>query len=272
MSKQASKIVKIAQGWIGCKESDGSHKKIIDVYNAHRPLARNYKVKYNDAWCATFVSACSIKAGFTDILPTECSCNQMIQKFKNIGRWKENDSYVPSAGDVIFYDWQDSGVGDNTGSSDHVGIVEKVVGSTITVIEGNKNNAVGRRTIQVNGRYIRGYGVPAYDKETQTSPSPAKPQTQTPTKTVTASEYAGSYDKGTAGTYKVTASELNVRHGAGTSKKVMTTIPKGTKVQNFGYYTMLNGIRWLYIQFTKNGVKYTGFASEGKNKSYLKKC
>ena len=89
---------------------------------------------------------------------------------------------------------------------------------------------------------------------------------------MTASEYAGSYDKGTAGTYKVTASELNVRHGAGTSKKVMTTIPKGTKVQNFGYYTMLNGIRWLYIQFTKNGVKYTGFASEGKNKSYLKKC
>lgn len=272
MGKYRSAIIKIAQGWIGCKESDGSHKKIIDVYNAHRPLARNYKVTYNDAWCATFVSACSIKAGFTDILPTECSCNYMIQKFKNIGRWKEDDAYIPSAGDVIFYDWQDSGVGDNTGSSDHVGIVEKVVGSTITVIEGNKNKAVERRTLQVNGRYIRGYGLPAYDKET-VSPSPApKAPAQTPTKSVTASDYAGSYDKSTAGTYEVTASALNVRHGAGTSKKIMTTIPKGTKVQNFGYYTKYNGTRWLYIQFTKNGVKYTGFSSEGQNKGYLKKC
>lgn len=272
MGKYRSAIVKIAQDWIGCKESNGSHKKIIDVYNAHRPLARNYKVKYNDAWCATFVSACSIKAGFTDILPTECSCNYMIQKFKNIGRWKENDAYVPSAGDVIFYDWQDSGVGDNTGSSDHVGIVEKVVGSTITVIEGNKNKAVGRRTLQINGRYIRGYGIPAYDKET-VSPSPApEVPAHTPTKSIVASDYAGSYDKSTAGTYEVTASALNVRHGAGTSKKIMTTIPKGTKVQNFGYYTKYNGTRWLYIQFTKNGVKYTGFASEGQNKGYLKKC
>ena len=38
-------------------------------------------------------------------------------------------------------------------------------GGKITVIEGNKNNAVGRRTLDVNGRYIRGYGVPKYDKE-----------------------------------------------------------------------------------------------------------
>ena len=26
-----SKVVEIAKGWIGCKESDGSHKKIIDT-------------------------------------------------------------------------------------------------------------------------------------------------------------------------------------------------------------------------------------------------
>lgn len=46
-----------------------------------------------------------------------------------------------------------------------MGIVESVSGGKITVIEGNKNNAVGRRTLAVNGRYIRGYGVPKYDKE-----------------------------------------------------------------------------------------------------------
>lgn len=165
MAKLASKIIAQAQSWLGCKESDGTHKKIIDVYNAHLPLARGYKVKYTDAWCATFVSACSIKMGYTDIIPTECGCNPMIQLFKNLGEWVENDAYVPKPGDIIFYDWQDSGTGDNTGSSDHVGIVEKVSGSTITVIEGNKADSVTRRTIQVNGKYIRGYGVPKYDAE-----------------------------------------------------------------------------------------------------------
>ena len=33
------KIVDTAVAWLGCKESDGSHKQIIDVYNAHKPLA-----------------------------------------------------------------------------------------------------------------------------------------------------------------------------------------------------------------------------------------
>ena len=47
-----------------------------------------------------------------------------------------------------------------------MGIVEKVEGNTITVIEGNYSNSVKRRTIAVNGKYIRGYGVPKYDPET----------------------------------------------------------------------------------------------------------
>ena len=165
MSKYASKVVGQAQAWIGKKESDGSHKEIIDVYNSHKPLARGYAVKYTDAWCSTFVSAVAIKLGYTDIIPTECGCEKHIQLFKNIGAWEENENRVPNAGDIIFYDWEDNGAGDNKGNSDHVGIVEKVEGDIITVIEGNINNAVGRRTLRVNGKYIRGYGVPKYDKE-----------------------------------------------------------------------------------------------------------
>ena len=93
-----SKVVEIAKGWLGCKESDGSHKKIIDTYNACKPLPRSYAVKYTDAWCATFASAVGIKAGLTDIIPRECSCNQFIQLAKNMGIWVENDAYTPSAG------------------------------------------------------------------------------------------------------------------------------------------------------------------------------
>ena len=34
------KIVGVMQGWVGRKEANGTHKEIIDIYNAHRPLAR----------------------------------------------------------------------------------------------------------------------------------------------------------------------------------------------------------------------------------------
>lgn len=159
------KVVGIAQSYIGCKESDGSHRKIIDLYNSHKPLARGYAMKYTDAWCSTFASAVAIAAGLTDIIPTECGCEKHIQLFKNIGSWQENDAYVPSPGDYVFYDWDDSGAGDCTGSADHVGIVEKVSSQTITVIEGNYSNSVKRRNIAVNGRYIRGYGVPKYSSK-----------------------------------------------------------------------------------------------------------
>ena len=94
----------------------------------------------------------------------------MITLLKKLGIWEENDAYVPQAGDIIFYDWQDSGAGDNVGSSDHVGLVEKVENGIITVIEGNKSNGVNKRTIPVNGRCIRGYGVPNYDKATVSEP------------------------------------------------------------------------------------------------------
>jgi len=165
MAKTASAALAKAREWIGRNEADGTHKGIIDVYNGHTPLARGYRVKYTDAWCATFVSAVAIKCGLTEIIPTECGCGQMIELFRAKGEWQESDSRTPSTGDVIFYDWDDSGAGDCTGCPDHVGIVESVEVGKITVIEGNKNNAVGRRVLAVDGRYIRGYGVPRYAEE-----------------------------------------------------------------------------------------------------------
>ena len=180
MGKYAKNVVSQAQAWLGKNENDGSHKEIIDIYNTQRPLPRGYKVKYTDEWCATFVSAVAVKLGYTDIIPTECSCPKMIELLKNIGAWVEDDAYIPGPGDILFYDWQDNGVGDNRGGSDHVGIVEKVEGDTITIIEGNYSNSVKRRSIKVNGRYIRGYGVPKYDTE----PVVDKPTTKTEVCTV----------------------------------------------------------------------------------------
>ena len=165
MAKFASKVIEQAKKWIGKKEADGTHKAIVDIYNAHKPLPGGYKVKYTDSWCATFVSAVAIKLGYTDIIPVECSCQRMIELCKTAGIWVEDESRTPNPGDIIFYDWQDTGSGDNKGWSDHVGIVETVAGGKITVIEGNYSNAVKRRKLDVNGKGIRGYAVPKYDTE-----------------------------------------------------------------------------------------------------------
>ena len=165
MSCTRSEIVKQAQAWVGLNEYDGSFKKIIDLYNSHKPLARGYALKYTDAWCAGTIGALAVACNATDIIPMEVSCPKMIDIAKSMVIWVENDAYKPAAGDIMMYAWSDSGYGDNTGSPDHVGIVEKISGNTITVIEGNYSNAVKRRTMLVNGQYIRGYIVPNYEED-----------------------------------------------------------------------------------------------------------
>lgn len=165
-----SNVVSVMKSWLGWSESNGKHKQIVDIYNNHKPLARGYKVKYNDAWCATAVSAAFIKAGLTDIGFTECSCSRMIELYKTNGRWMEKDSYIPDVGDLILYDWNDNGNGENTGSPEHVGMVSEVTGSKLTIIEGNMSHAVRYRTMNVNGRYIRGYCIPNYASKAAKAP------------------------------------------------------------------------------------------------------
>lgn len=170
------KVVAVAKQFIGCKESDGSHRKIIDIYNHYKPLPRDHKMTYSAAWCATFVSAIAIECGLTEIIPVECGCSLMIGLYKKLGRWREDENYIPNVGDIIFYDWgdgKDYAVTDNTGSPEHVGIVTDVSGGVITVIEGNKGGAVGIRYVRVNGRYIRGYGLPDYASKSTPGEKPA---------------------------------------------------------------------------------------------------
>ena len=77
-------------------------------------------------------------------------------------------------------------------------------------------------------------------------------------------DYAKSFNKAYGKTYTVTASDgLNMRVGANTSKQLIKTFPKGSKVTCYGYYTKeSDGTVWLLC--VCNG--YTGFMS----KTYLK--
>lgn len=167
MTREA--LLSVAQKYVGVKEGSSGHKKILDTYNNHKPLARGYTVKMDDEWCATFASMVAIEAGMTDIIPTECGCQKMIDLFTKKGSWEESDSHIPAPADYLFYDWQDNGKGDCKGHSDHVGIVESVSGGIITLIEGNWENAVSRKTLPVNGKFIRGYGIPKYAETDETT-------------------------------------------------------------------------------------------------------
>lgn len=158
----ADDVLKCARSYLGCNEYDGSHKKIIDLYNSHKPLARGYAVQYTDSWCDTFVSAVFIKLNATDMIGgTECGVEEHVKLFKAKGIWLENGSITPKPGDIIVFNWDDS-TQPNDGYSDHIGFVEKVSGKTITTIEGNYKDSVARREITVGWGYIRGYARPKY--------------------------------------------------------------------------------------------------------------
>lgn len=174
-------VVATMRRWLGAKKGDATHHQIIDIYNSHKPLPRGVRMSYTMDWCAATPSAAAIMADITDIMPVECSCGNMMRLYQALGRWVEDDAYIPQPGDLVLYAWSDDGKGDCTKAPNHVGMVTDVTGSTITVVEGNMGSPsrVGTRTLQVNGRYIRGYCCPDYaskaDKPSAANPEPKEP-------------------------------------------------------------------------------------------------
>lgn len=159
-----------AKAWIGRKESDGSFKEIVDIFNSKSPMKKGYSVP----WCAEFVGAVAIKTNQKDV-PITAGVKEMISGFKSRKLFIEDDKFVPSPGDIIFFDWDDDCKGDDVNGHSHVGIVEYVSNNKIHTIEGNKSDAVGTREISVNGRYIRGFATPKFDAEKAEPVEPAKP-------------------------------------------------------------------------------------------------
>jgi len=173
-------VIAQAREWLGLNEADGSHREIIDLYNRLRP-PDSYRMSYSDPWCAAFVSAVGMALDMSNIILPSVNCDGMIDAYRAKGEWVEDDAYNPTPADLIFYDWQDDGAGDDQGSSDHVGIVTEVNGNLITVIEGNYSDAVKRRYIYRDGKFIRGYAVPGYaDDAAEASPEepPEEPDTE----------------------------------------------------------------------------------------------
>ena len=75
------------------------------------------------------------------------------------GYYKQNNAFHrtnPRVGDQIFFSY-------SAGEYSHTGIVVDVNGNTITTVEGNTSDSVGRRTYETSNRSIAGYGTPDWN-------------------------------------------------------------------------------------------------------------
>lgn len=163
MNKTADYLISTLEKWLGIK----SNKVIIDVYNYHTPLPRNYKVKYTDAWCCTGLSAAIILCDMVDLIAKECGCEEFAEICYSKGIWEEDGTITPKRGDIILYNWDDD-TQPNEGWSDHIGVVTEILGDKIKIIECNYKGdygyrTVAYRTIPIGWGKIRGYARPNYD-------------------------------------------------------------------------------------------------------------
>lgn len=109
------------------------------------------------SWCACFVSWCGEQCGYLEsgVMPKFSLCSDGAKWFQSKGKFKDG-SYVPAAGDIIFFDWGDDG------SIDHVGIVESVKKGNVNTVEGNSGDKVRRNSYPVGNDSIYGYGILCY--------------------------------------------------------------------------------------------------------------
>ena len=168
-----NRLLDALAAWEGAVRGDAVHKSIVDAYNSYLPHPRGYKLTYTDDYCAAMVSAAAILCGLTDALPIECSCGEQMKWYQARGQWIEDDAHIPKVGEQVFYHWADDAdyaATDCTGAPNHTGIVTACDGQKITVFEGNKGSRheCGYRTLEINGRYIRGFGCPQYTAEKRT--------------------------------------------------------------------------------------------------------
>lgn len=217
-----SKVVEIASKEVGYTGSS-SYSKYGEWYG------------YQGGWCTIFVLWCYNKAGnsydvklYGNIIPNGGNCNSMISWFSNKGRYhKASSGYTPKPGDLVFFDWS------GNGSSQHVGIVDYVSGSTIHTIEGNCSGKVKAREYTKKGSKpynnvsaIMGYGEPDFSSvaggksQKTTKKKPAKTTRKTTAKRTT--------KRTTTKTTRRTTS--TARHTtANTTRRAATSVQNTTK-------------------------------------------
>lgn len=154
MAKTSEEYLATGKKYLGCKEGDTRHKKIVDIFNSSK--LKTFPLSYDDAWCAGFISSIAIECGCTDIIPISANCDEMYKKGVVMGIAIPKDKWIPKMGDIVFYDWN------LNGELDHVGVVDTISKIIIHVLEGNKNDSVAYRDINYKNATITKIIRPRY--------------------------------------------------------------------------------------------------------------
>lgn len=141
---QAQDIVGVAQTQVGYSEGSSGYTKYGDWYGLP-----------NSDWCAMFVSWCAAQAGVdSNVFPTFALCSAGCDWFISQGRFNYSGSYIPQAGDLIFYS--------SYGNIYHVGLVTGSDGTNVYSIEGNYTDKVSNVSYPLSYGDILGYATPNY--------------------------------------------------------------------------------------------------------------
>lgn len=138
------KILAVAAAEIGTKENPANSNRV--KYNTE--YYGNDIASSSRAWCCAFVWWVFKHAGYSSLFygGKKCAgCTTLMNYHKAQGQLVSGTSYLP--GDLVFFQF------DQDAAADHIGIIEKDNGNTITTIEGNTSTsndsnggAVMRRT------------------------------------------------------------------------------------------------------------------------------
>lgn len=268
MANTVDKVIKVAEAEIGYLEKKNGDTKYLYEKTANAGSANYTKygyemhkiypavMDYPAYWCDCFVDWCFQKAYGVSTAKSLISGNfddytvNSAQMYKNKGAYIYRGKGTPQVGDQIFFQ--------NSQRICHTGIVYKVDSTKVYTIEGNTSGASGvvangggvtKKSYLLTSTYINGYGRPKYDKSSST--------------TTTTQTISGRLNKTPKWTGKVTASELNIRKGAGTQFANLTSYPRLKKGATVGVCDSMkasNGDTWYYIKISgSKGDKY-GFA------------
>lgn len=150
-AEDAARILQYARAEIGFREGASNANK----YAAFAGHANN------QFWCSTFVTWALKKAGQDGAqLPAHAlravnsgQAGAAVETFRDAyqaaGKVYRPGSQTPQPGDLVFF-------GGDGGS--HIGIVERVQGGKVYTIEGNSSDSVARRSYDLNGSSIWGFG------------------------------------------------------------------------------------------------------------------
>lgn len=147
-------VVLVAQSQLGYTESALNFQ--VDENGVRRGITRYgqwYGNPYGD-WSAMFVSFCLEYAGATD-LPMNAGPESMRLEWKTAGLYKTESERSPVIGNIVFLRKGDTA---NPGAN-AVAIITDIDDTSITVIEGDVNNAVAQVQYGLKDPAIMGYGI-----------------------------------------------------------------------------------------------------------------